>query len=123
MGGATTKPSYEDVCSGRTGHSEVVQIEFDPQRVSYDKLLDVFWKTHNPCSSNKAQYKSVIFYHSEQQQATARDAKERLAKSNGYHGVVTDLVSAGKFWRAEEYHQQFYEKSGQGRARAGVGTL
>lgn len=120
MGGTMKSPTYEDVCSGATGHTEVVQVEFDPARISYEKLLDVFFSTHNPCSQKKAQYRSVIFTHNERQEQIARTAIERLEKSRGR--VATAVVSAGTFWRAEEYHQQYYEKNGMSR-RSTVGKL
>jgi len=121
-GGTTDAPSYEQVCAGRTGHTEVVQVEFDPLRVSYEQLLDVFFKTHNPCSAKKSQYQSVIFTHSEAQAQAAHAAKAKLERSNGRQ-VATVVEPIETFWRAEEYHQQYYEKSGVGRARAGVGSL
>jgi peptide-methionine (S)-S-oxide reductase len=121
MGGAMKSPTYEDVCSDETGHTEVVQVEYDPTQLSYEKLLQVFWKTHNPCRSSKAQYRSVIFTHTPEQAKTARAAKEKLSQTRG--NVVTAIVPAGTFWRAEEYHQQYYEKNGFGKGLPGVGSL
>jgi peptide-methionine (S)-S-oxide reductase len=120
-GGGKDNPSYEDVCSDETGHVEVVEVEFDPARVSYDKLLDVFWTNHNPTQLNRqgpdvgTQYRSVIFYHSPEQKTVAEAAKEKLAKSGrfGNREIVTKIEPAPKFWRAEEYHQRYLAKRGQ----------
>lgn len=120
MGGTTPNPTYEEVCSGVTGHTEVVQVEFDPARISYERLLDVFFRTHDPSVPKKAQYRSVIFTHNERQEQIARAAIERLRQSRGR--VATVVLSAGTFWRAEEYHQQYYEKNGMSR-RSTVGKL
>ena len=119
-GGTTEKPTYEDVCTDRTGHAEVVEVEFDPSQISYDELLDVFWSNHNPTTLNRQgpdvgrQYRSVIFYHSPEQKADAIASKERVEKSARFNRpVVTQIESAPKFWRAEEYHQRYLEKRGQ----------
>ena len=119
-GGPKENPSYEDVCTDRTGHAEVVDLDFDPALVSYDKLLDVFFANHNPTTRNRQgpdvgrQYRSVIFYHSPQQKAAAEAAKAKLEKSGRYaQPVVTEIEPAPKFWRAEEYHQRYLQKRGQ----------
>jgi peptide-methionine (S)-S-oxide reductase len=119
-GGAKENPSYEDVCTDESGHAEVVEVEFDPAQISYDKLLDVFWSNHNPTTLNRqgpdvgTQYRSVIFYHSPSQKETAEAAKDKIDKSGRFKGpVVTGIEPAPKFWRAEEYHQRYLEKRGQ----------
>ena len=119
-GGTKGNPSYEDVCTDRTGHAEVVEVEFDPSQISYDELLDVFWSNHNPTTLNRqgpdmgTQYRSVIFYHSPEQEAEAMASKERVAKSGRFNRpVVTQIEPAPKFWRAEEYHQRYLAKRGQ----------
>jgi len=119
-GGRTENPTYEDVCTDETGHAEVVQIEFDPAVISYEKLLDVFWSNHNPTTLNRqgpdvgTQYRSVIFYHSPEQRAAAEAAKAALEKSGKFRSsVVTQIEPAPKFYRAEEYHQRYLEKRGR----------
>ncbi|MEY2539857.1 MAG: peptide-methionine (S)-S-oxide reductase [Verrucomicrobiota bacterium] len=119
-GGKKDHPSYEDVCSDETGHAEVVEVEFDPAQIDYNKLLDVFWSSHNPTTLNRqgpdvgTQYRSVIFYHSPEQKAAAEASKETVVKSGRFpRPVVTQVESAPKFWRAEEYHQQYLNKRGQ----------
>lgn len=119
MGGHTTHPSYQQVCSDTSGHAEVVYIEFDPAIISYAKLLEVFWKSHNPTMLNRqgpdfgTQYRSVIFYYTENQKLEAQKSKEALEKSGKYkEPVVTQIVKAEKFWLAEEYHQKYYTKKG-----------
>ena len=120
-GGTLEHPTYEDVCTDRTGHAEVVEVDYDPQRVSYETLLDAFWNGHNPTQLNRqgpdvgTQYRSVIFFHSPEQEATARASKERLEKSGRFpRPIVTQIVPAEPFWRAEEYHQRYFEKRGGG---------
>ena len=119
MGGKLNDPTYQDVCTDRTGHAEVVEVEFDPSEVSYDDLLRVFWDNHDPTTLNRqgpdtgTQYRSVIFYHTPQQEAAAKASKEALAKSGRYkRPIVTEIVPAPEFWRAEDYHQQYLEKRG-----------
>ena len=119
MGGTLTNPTYEDVCTDRTGHAEVVQVEFDPSRISYDHLLEAFWDNHNPTTLNRqgpdvgAQYRSAIFFHTPEQDAAARASKERRQASGQYaRPIVTEITPAGTFWRAEEYHQRYLEKRG-----------
>jgi len=119
MGGDLENPTYKDVCTDRTGHAEVVQVEHDPSRVSYDQLLKVFWENHDPTTLNRqgpdvgTQYRSAIFFHTSQQEAAAKASKERQQASGKYkRPIVTEIVQAAKFWRAEEYHQQYLEKRG-----------
>lgn len=120
-GGHTENPTYEQVCSDRTGHAEVVQVEYDPEKVSYEQLLDVFFKCHNPTTLNRqgpdvgSQYRSAIFYHTPEQQQAAQAAKEALdAKGQYGRPIVTFIEPAGPFYRAEEYHQRYVEKTGRG---------
>ncbi|HEX8235306.1 MAG TPA: peptide-methionine (S)-S-oxide reductase MsrA [Abditibacteriaceae bacterium] len=118
-GGTLDNPTYEQVCTGRTGHAEVVQVEFDPAQVSYEQLLQVFWENHNPTQLNRqgpdvgTQYRSAIFYHSPEQQAAAQRSKQQLEASGRFNRpVVTQIEAASTFYRAEEYHQQYLEKRG-----------
>ena len=118
-GGTTDQPTYEQVCSGRTGHAEAVWLRFDPARVSYEKLLDVFWKLHDPTTLNRqgpdvgSQYRSAIFFHDEAQRAAAEASRDRLAAAGTYRRpIVTQIVPAVKFHPAEEYHQRYLEKNG-----------
>jgi len=118
-GGKTVNPSYEDVCTGRTGHAEAVEIEYDPARVRYEDLLEVFWASHDPTTPNRqgpdvgTQYRSAIFFHDAEQEAAARASKERLEKSGRFkRPIVTEIVAAGPFYKAEEYHQKYFEKHG-----------
>lgn len=118
-GGGMENPSYEDVCTDRTGHAEVVQVRYDPANVSYDELLKVFWDNHNPTTMNRqgpdvgTQYRSVIFYHTPEQKAAAEASKQALEKSGKFkQPIVTEIVLAQEFYRAEEYHQQYLEKRG-----------
>lgn len=124
MGGTTETPSYREVCTGRTGHAEVVDIVFDPAKVSYDALLDVFWGCHDPTTKDRqgpdvgSQYRSAIFFHTPAQEAAARASKERLGAAGRYRRpIVTEIVPAGPFWRAEEYHQRYLEKRGEAACR------
>jgi peptide-methionine (S)-S-oxide reductase len=118
-GGTMPNPTYEDVCSDRTGHAEVVQVTFDPSRVSYDRLVDVFFTSHDPTQLNRQgpdvgrQYRSAIFYHSEAQREAAEAAKRKWEASGRWkRPVVTEISPAGPFWKAEEYHQRYLEKRG-----------
>ncbi|MGB6977183.1 MAG: peptide-methionine (S)-S-oxide reductase MsrA [Gammaproteobacteria bacterium] len=118
-GGILANPSYEDVCSDKTGHAEAIEIEYDPKQVTYEQLLDVFWHSHNPTQLNSqgpdvgSQYRSVIFYHTPEQQKLAEASKNQLAQSGRYNRpIVTLIVPAQTFYRAEEYHQRYLEKKG-----------
>jgi peptide-methionine (S)-S-oxide reductase len=118
-GGTLKNPTYKDVCTDRTGHAEVVQVEYDPDAVSYDDLLNVFWENHDPTTLNRqgpdvgTQYRSVIFFHTPEQEAAARASKERLEKSGRFRRpIVTQIEPAAELWRAEDYHQQYLEKRG-----------
>ena len=119
-GGSTENPTYEEVCTDRTGHAEAVEVVYDPEVVSYDELLDFFWSIHDPTTKNRqgpdvgSQYRSAIFYHTPQQEAAARASKARLQQSGKHRRpVVTEIAPASTFWRAEEYHQRYLEKRGQ----------
>src|SRR3954452_5346916 len=119
-GGTMENPTYEDVCSSRTGHAEVVQGEFDPAIVTYRQLLDVFWANHNPTTLNRqgpdvgTQYRSVIFYYSPEQRAEAEASRAELENSGRFRQpIVTQIEPAPAFYRAEEYHQRYLEKRGQ----------
>ena len=119
MGGTVENPSYRDVCTGETGHAEVVHILYDPSRVSYEDLLTVFWECHDPTSRNRqgpdigTQYRSAVFYHTPEQRALAEASKDRLHGSGRYKkNIVTEIRPAAPFYRAEEYHQQYLEKRG-----------
>lgn len=123
-GGTLENPSYKDVCTDRTEHAEAVEIAYDPTRVSYDKLLDVFWKGHDPTMLNRqgpdigTQYRSAVFYHNPEQEAAAHASKERLEKSGEYRRpIVTEIIPASQFWQAEDYHQQYLEKRGMAHCR------
>ena len=120
-GGTTQNPDYRQVCSGTTGHAEVVEVEFDPARVTYDQLLDVFWEIHDPTTLNRqgpdvgSQYRSVIFFQSPEQKAAAEASKARLDAARRFpRPIVTQIVPAASFTRAEEYHQRYVEKHGGG---------
>ena len=117
MGGTLENPTYEDVCTGRTGHAEVVQVGYDPSEVSFDDLLGVFWRAHDPTTTNRqgpdvgTQYRSVIFWHSPEQAAAASASKEKLQASGRLSDpIVTEITSGAPFYRAEEYHQRYLEK-------------
>ena len=118
MGGNLKNPTYKDVCTNKTGHIEVVQIEFDPKIVNYEKLLELFWKIHDPTQFNRqdldigTQYKSIIFYHTEEQKIIAEKSKEKLQKSNKFKKpIVTEIKPLDIFYKAEEYHQNYLEKN------------
>ncbi len=118
-GGTLENPTYRDVCGGRTGHAEVVEVEYDPGRVSYEQLLDVFWENHDPTTLNRQgpdvgeQYRSAVYFHDADQEAAARGSKQELEKSGRHRRpVVTEITAAAPFWRAEDYHQQYLEKRG-----------
>ncbi len=116
-GGSTPKPSYEMVCTGRTGHAEVVRVDYDPDQVSYQDLLGLFWEVHDPTQINRqgpdigSQYRSAIFTHDSEQQAAAGQSKAGAQASGRHRGaIVTEIAAAGEFHMAEDYHQQFFEK-------------
>ena len=118
-GGHVKNPSYRDVCTDKTGHAEVVQVEYDPSQVSYDELLDVFWNCHNPTTLNRQgpdvgkQYRSAIFFYTPEQEDAARASKEKLGQSGRWRApVVTEITPASDFYPAEEYHQRYLEKRG-----------
>jgi peptide-methionine (S)-S-oxide reductase len=118
-GGRTENPSYQDVCTDTTGHAEVVQVTFDPEKLSYDQLLNVFWTIHDPTQVNRQgpdygkQYRTAIFFHSPEQEAAAKKSKQALEASGKLRRpVATEITAAGPFWRAEEYHQRYLEKRG-----------
>ncbi len=120
-GGATDNPTYEEVCTGGTGHAEVVQIDFDPATVSFDQLLDKLWDVHDPTTLNRqgpdigTQYRSAVYYHSPDQEAQARKSIARLEESGRVRNpVVTEVAPFSAFWPAEEYHQRYFEKAGYG---------
>jgi peptide-methionine (S)-S-oxide reductase len=119
IGGRTNNPTYEDVCTDETGHAEAVEVEYDPARVSYNQLLDVFWQEHDPTQLNRqgpdvgSQYRSAIFFHTPAQQAAALASKEALEKSGRHRRpIVTEILPAAEFYKAEDYHQQYLEKRG-----------
>ena len=118
-GGSVKNPTYEQVCSHQTGHAEALQIEFDPSKISYEKLLEIFWNSHDPTTPNQQgpdvgpQYRSVIFYENEAQKKAAQTLKEKLQLSGKFKKpVVTEIVPAMEFYKAEEYHQQYFKKKG-----------
>jgi peptide-methionine (S)-S-oxide reductase len=118
-GGELKNPTYKDVCTDRTGHAEAVEVDYDPAKVSYDKLLNVFWENHDPTQLNRqgpdfgTQYRSGIFYHSPEQEQEARDSKAKLEASRKFsRPIVTQIVPATTFYEAEDYHQQYLEKQG-----------
>jgi peptide-methionine (S)-S-oxide reductase len=124
-GGTVENPSYERVCTGRTGHAEAVEVEYDPNAISYEQLLTTFWQSHNPTTRNRQgwdignQYRSAVFVHDAAQEraaAASRDARQRNTKRR----IVTEIVSVGRFWPAEDYHQQYLEKRGQASCATGL---
>ena len=121
IGGNSQNPTYQDVCSGKTGHAEAIQIEFDPSVVSYEDLLMIFWSNHNPTTVNQQgpdigeQYRSAVFFHNEEQETQANAVKKKLqdtAIKQFGNQIVTEIVPAIKFFKAEEYHQKYLEKNG-----------
>jgi peptide-methionine (S)-S-oxide reductase len=118
-GGTMKNPTYQDVCSGRTGHAEALEVEFDPARVSYLELLAMFWKSHDPTTLNRqgpdvgSQYRSAIFYHDAEQEKEARESKALLEKEKIFkRPIVTEITPATEFYRAEDYHQRYFERRG-----------
>ena len=120
MGGQKPDPTYHEVCTDRTGHAEVVQVEYDPEKVSYEQIVDTFWNIHDPTQLNRqgpdfgSQYRTAIFYHDDEQQRVATTARDALQAAKRYAGrpVVTQIEPAGDFWVGEDYHQQYLEKRG-----------
>jgi len=124
MGGTTDRPTYQDVCTDRTGHAEVVDLEFDPSVVTYSQLVDAFWSMHDPTTLNRqgpdvgTQYRSMIFYHTPEQRAEAEASKKKAEASGMFNApIVTEIAPAGTFWKAEEYHQKYLEKRGRAACR------
>jgi peptide-methionine (S)-S-oxide reductase len=118
-GGHLQNPSYEAVCTDRTGHAEVVQVEFDPNRIDFERLLELFWTIHDPTTPNRqgpdvgTQYRSAVFYHDESQRDAAAAMKDQLQSSGRFRRpIVTEITPAATFWRAEEYHQKYFQKHG-----------
>ncbi len=119
IGGQLPNPTYEEVCTDRTGHAEAVQVEFDPSEITFAELLDVFWNNHNPTTLNRQgpdignQYRSAIFYHDEEQKNIAEKSKQNLEQSGKYkESIVTEIIPAPSFYKAEEYHQKYFKKQG-----------
>jgi len=119
IGGQLPNPTYEEVCTDKTGHVEAVQVEYEPDEISYEELLDVFWNNHNPTTLNRQgpdigiQYRSAIFYHNDEQKEIAEKSKQSLDKSSQFENpVVTEIVPTPIFYNAEEYHQQYFKKHG-----------
>ena len=118
-GGNLANPTYEEVCTDKTGHAEAVEVEYDPTQISYEELLDVFWNNHNPTTLNRQgpdigiQYRSSIFFHDESQKIAAENSKEKLDSSGKFEKkIVTEIVPAPEFFKAEEYHQKYFQKQG-----------
>jgi peptide-methionine (S)-S-oxide reductase len=123
-GGQTEQPTYRQVCTGRTGHAEAVEVTYDPEKISYEQLLEVFWSDHDPTAKNRqgpdvgTQYRSAIFFHSPEQERAAIASKERLERERRFRKpIVTEIVPASTFWPAEEYHQQYLVKRGMASCR------
>ncbi len=119
IGGQLPNPTYEEVCTDKTGHAEAVEVEYDPDEISYEELLDVFWNNHNPTTLNRQgpdigiQYRSAIFYHDDEQKEIAEKSKQTLDKSRKYENpIVTEIVPSPTFYSAEEYHQKYFKKHG-----------
>ncbi len=119
IGGQLPNPTYEEVCTDKTGHAEAVEVEYDPDEISYEELLDVFWKNHNPTTLNRQgpdvgiQYRSAIFYHNDEQKEIAEKSKQKLDKSGQFgNPIVTEIVPTPTFYKAEEYHQKYFKKHG-----------
>jgi peptide-methionine (S)-S-oxide reductase len=118
-GGTIKNPAYKEICTGRTGHAEVIRIIFDPNKITYPELLEVFWKTHDPTTLNRqgndvgTQYRSVIFYHSEEQKMLAEKYKKELDSSGAFDKpIVTEISPASAFYKAENYHQDYFNLNG-----------
>jgi len=118
MGGDKNHPSYKEVCSGQTGHAEVVTMNYDPSKVKYEELLMFFWRIHDPTTANRqgndvgTQYRSAVFFYSPEQESSAKKMKEELQKSGRFSSpIVTEIIPAGEFWKAEDYHQAYLDKN------------
>jgi peptide-methionine (S)-S-oxide reductase len=118
-GGHTENPTYPLVCNGNTGHAEALEVEFDPKKISYESLLNIFWENHDPTTLNRqgpdegTQYRSAIFFHTPEQQIAAMDSKEKLSNSKKFRSpIVTEIIPATTFYPAEEYHQRYLQKQG-----------
>ena len=126
-GGRVEAPSYRRVCSGRTGHAEAVQVEYESEAISYEQLLETFWEVHNPTTRNRqgwdigSQYRSAIFAHDDAQQDAAVASREER-QNHLKRKIVTEIAPAARFWKAEDYHQQYLEKRGQASCALGVGA-
>ena len=119
MGGTVKNPTYKAVCTGQTGHAEVIQLTYDPKKVSYDELLEIFWKTHDPTTLNRqgadvgTQYRSAIFYHNDEQKQLAEKYKKKLTEAEVFdQPIVTEITPASVFYKAEDYHQNYYNLNG-----------
>ena len=119
IGGQLPNPTYEEVCTDKTGHAEAVQVEYDPDEISFEELLDMFWKNHNPTTLNRQgpdvgiQYRSAIFFHDEKQKDVAEKSKQTLDSSGVFNNpIITQIVPAPTFYTAEEYHQKYFKKHG-----------
>ena len=120
MGGEKRDPTYQDICTGTTGHAEVVEVEFSDDLVSFDDLLNLFWTIHDPTTPNRqgfdvgSQYRSAVFYHADEQRALAETSIKKLEENGRFEApIVTEVTQAGPFYRAEEYHQRYMEKAGR----------
>jgi peptide-methionine (S)-S-oxide reductase len=118
-GGNFPNPTYQDVCTGRTGHAEAIELEYDPTMISFEELLDIFWANHNPTTPNQqgpdigSQYRSAVFYHDSEQEDVAKTVKKKLDESGKFSKkIVTEIVKATTFFKAEEYHQKYLQKDG-----------
>ncbi len=119
MGGKVKNPTYKEVCTGQTGHAEVIQLTYDPKKVSYDEFLEIFWKTHDPTTLNRqgadvgTQYRSAIFYHNDEQKQLAEKYKKKLTEAEAFdQPIVTEITPASVFYKAEDYHQNYYNLNG-----------
>ena len=128
MGGTKEDPTYDAVCGGDTGYIEVVEISFDPGIIPYQKLLDIFWSSHNPvaakegCGESGSQYRSAIFFHNDEQKIDAEISKRRIQASGRFRGPIsTAILPASRFWEAEKYHQKYLTRAAQGNCRASRG--
>ena len=119
IGGQLPNPTYEEVCTDKTGHAEAVEVDYNPDEISFEELLNVFWTNHNPTTLNRQgpdvgiQYRSAIFYHNDEQKESAENSKQELEKSGKYDSpIVTEIIPAPTFYKAEEYHQKYFKKHG-----------